>query len=211
MSVLKIKRVVTGPVRTNCYIVYNEENKEALIFDPATESNEISDFITTQSLKVKGIFLTHGHFDHIGGAKKFRNLYDTQVYCHEDEKEVAESLTLNLSMTFGDNVAIVSDVVLRDRQTISLCGFCIEVIHTPGHTQGSCCYLISIGEEKILISGDTIFAGSYGRTDFPTGSMAKLKNSIVERILCLDDDLKIYPGHDMDTTVADEKPLWRLS
>lgn len=211
MDALKIKRLVLGMVRTNCYIIYNDKTKEGIIIDPASESNKISDFVTEEKIQIKGIFLTHGHFDHIGGVCKYRDMYKVKVYCHEEESDIASSRQLNLAEAFGDDVAVKPDELLRDKETLEMCGFNIKVIHTPGHTKGSCCYLISEGEDKILISGDTLFAGSHGRTDFPTGSMAQIRDSIVNKLLCLDENIIVYPGHELETSIGDEKPLWRLS
>lgn len=211
MSKINIKRLVLGPVRTNCYIVYNDVTKEGIIFDPASESDKIKEFIEEENIVVKGIFLTHGHFDHIGGADKYKHFYEVPVYCHVAEAEVAENLELNLSAAFGENSSIVPDELLKDGQIIDICGFNIKVIHTPGHTKGSACFLIKSSEDEVLISGDTLFAGSHGRVDFPTGSMSQIVKSITEKLLCLDDDLCVLPGHDFETTIADEKPLWRLS
>ncbi len=211
MGNLNVKRLVLGPVRTNCYIVYNSELKEGIIFDPASMSEKIKEFIQEEDITIKGIFLTHGHFDHIGGATKYQKYYEVPVYCHEEEDDITKSLELNLSLAFGDSASVVADELLRDRQKLSICGFDVEVIHTPGHTKGSACYLIKCGDEKLLISGDTLFAGSHGRADFPTGSMSQITNSITKKLLCLDDDLLVLPGHECETTIADEKPLWRLS
>lgn len=210
MSKLNIKRMVLGPVRTNCYIVYNDENKEGIVFDPASESEKIKEFIEEENIKLKGIFLTHGHFDHIGGATKYQKLYNVSLYCHEDEDDVVKSLELNLSSAFGDNASAVPDELLRDGQILEMCGFKIKIIHTPGHTKGSCCYLINCDEEQVLISGDTLFAGSHGRVDFPTGSMSQITRSITEKLLCLDENLLVLPGHEFETTIGEERPLWRL-
>ena len=210
MCKINIKRLVLGPIRTNCYIVYNNETKEGIIFDPASESEKIREFIEEEKLELKGIFLTHGHFDHIGGATKYQKKYNVPLYCHEAEEDIATSLELNLSAAFGDNAYATPDTLLKDGQQIDICGFNIKVIHTPGHTKGSCCYLINCDNESVLISGDTLFAGSHGRVDFPTGSMSQITRSITEKLLCLDEDLLVLPGHEFETTIGEERPLWRF-
>ena len=211
MSNLTVKRMVLGPVRTNCYFVYNETTKEGIMFDPASNSDRIREFIEEEQIKLKGIFLTHGHYDHIGGATKYQEMYSVPLYCHEAEDDVARSVELNLSYTDYETVVAKPDVLLKDGQIIEMCDFDIKVIHTPGHTKGSCCYLIKSENDSVLISGDTLFAGSYGRVDFPTGSMSQIVRSITEKLLCLDDELLVLPGHECETTIKDEKPLWRLS
>ncbi len=211
MSKMNIKRLVLGPIRTNCYIVYNEDTKECIVFDPASESEKIREYIEEEKLILKGIFLTHGHFDHIGGATKYQKAYNVPLYCHEDEEDLVQSFELNLSMAFGDCVIAVPNEVLRDNQTVMICGFEVKVIHTPGHTKGSCCYLIKSDDDQVLISGDTLFAGSHGRVDFPTGSMAQITRSITEKLLCLDETLLVLPGHEFETTIGEERPLWRLA
>ncbi len=210
MEKLNIKRLVLGPVRTNCYIVYNDATKEAILFDPASKSDKIKEFLEAEKLELKGIFLTHGHFDHIGGASMYQKLYNTKIYCHEKEADVVNDLDINLSSAFGEAASAEADVLLRDKEKLSICGFDIEVIHTPGHTKGSCCYLLRTIEDKVLISGDTLFAGSHGRVDFPTGSMSMIVDSITKKLLCLEEDLLVLPGHEYETTIADEKLLWRI-
>jgi len=211
MSDLTIKRMVLGPVRTNCYLVYNETTREGIIFDPASNSDKIRELIEEEKIDLKGIFLTHGHYDHIGGATKYQEMYNVPLYCHEEEDEVVRNVELNLSIETFETVVAKPDILLKDGQVIEMCGFEIKVIHTPGHTKGSCCYLINSKEDSVLISGDTLFAGSYGRVDFPTGSMSQIVRSITEKLLCLDDELLVLPGHEFETTIMDEKPLWRLS
>lgn len=211
MSDLTIKRMVLGPVRTNCYFVYNETTKEGIIFDPASNSDKIRELIEEEKIDLKGIFLTHGHYDHIGGATKYQEMYKVPLYCHEEEDDVVRNVELNLSIETFETVVAKPDILLKDGQVIEICGFEIKVIHTPGHTKGSCCYLITSKEDSVLISGDTLFAGSYGRVDFPTGSMSQIVRSITEKLLCLDDELLVLPGHEFETTIMDEKPLWRLS
>jgi len=211
MGKISIKRLVLGPIRTNCYIVYNSQTMEGMLFDPASESDKIKEFLEAGDISLKAIFLTHGHFDHIGGATKYQRLYNVPLYCHEDEEDIVTSLELNLALAFGDNASAVPDELLKDGQILDMCGFKVKVIHTPGHTKGSCCYLIKSDEEEVLISGDTLFAGSHGRVDFPTGSMAQLTRSITEKLLCLDETMLVLPGHEFETTIGEERPLWRLA
>ncbi len=209
MSKLSIKKLVLSICATNCYIVYNNETMEGFIIDPAASSEIIDASIRELGVNVKGILLTHGHFDHIGAADDLKKMYDVKVYAHEDEAEVTENGMLNLSAMFETGDSVKVDVRLRDGDTFELCGFGVKLIHTPGHTKGSSCYLVNDGEKDRLFSGDTIFCGSYGRTDFPTGDMSQLIDSILHKLLVLDEDLEVYSGHGEQTFIGDEKKNYR--
>ena len=209
MSKLCMKKLVLSICATNCYIVYNSDTMEGLIVDPAAASDVIDASVKEIGVDIKGILLTHGHFDHIGAADDLKKLYDVKVYAHEDEADVTENGMLNLSAMFEESDSVRVDVKLRDGDTFELCGFTIKLIHTPGHTKGSSCYLINDGEKDRLFSGDTIFCGSYGRTDFPTGDMRQLIDSILNKLLVLDEDLEVYSGHGEQTFIGDEKKNYR--
>ena len=209
MSKLCMKKLVLSICATNCYIVYNADTKEGLIIDPAASSDVIASNVKALGVDIKGILLTHGHFDHIGAADELKKLYQVKVYAHEDEADVTENGMLNLSAMFETNDSVKVDVKLKDGEKFALCGFDIKVIHTPGHTKGSCCYLINDGEKDRLFSGDTLFCGSYGRTDFPTGSGRQLMESIVDKLLVLDESLEVYSGHGESTFIGDEKKWYR--
>lgn len=203
MGKAQIKVLRLGSLMTNCYIVGNEETKEAVIFDPAGDEDQVADFMVNFGWKPVAIMLTHGHIDHIGAVEPLRRKYGIKVYAHKEEEEVLLAPHINLSSMMGGSLSIKADIFLEDKQIINIAGFSIEVIHTPGHTKGSCCYLFT--EEDILISGDTMFYCSYGRTDFPTGSESQLMHSIKEKLLVLKDDTAVYPGHESFTTIANEK------
>lgn len=204
---INICKLVLGGVSTNTYIVYDEKG-EALIVDPADSADIIKIKVTDLSVQVKGILLTHGHFDHIGAAKQLKDMYDVSVYAFEKEKEILESSYNNLSEMFMNGFTLKADKYLKDGEKIELAGFNIEVIHTPGHTAGSVCYLISYDDEQVLMSGDTLFAGSHGRYDFPTGSYRDIMDSIKEKLLVLDETLEVYPGHNEETTIGEEKSYY---
>lgn len=201
---ISICKMVLGSVRTNTYLVYNEDG-EGIIIDPADSADIIKTEITNLSIKIKGIVLTHGHFDHIGAALELRSHYNVKIYAHEKEEVILESSANNLSFMSGGNFTIKADIYLKDNEKFKLAGFDIQVIHTPGHTIGSVCYLISKDDERVLMSGDTLFLGSHGRFDFPTGSYPMIMNSIKEKLLKLDEDLEVYPGHNEQTTIGKEK------
>lgn len=203
MGSYKIKILVLGGMSTNCYLMYQEDTKEAIIVDPAAEADVITKHIRELSLTPKAILLTHGHFDHIGAVHSIKEEYGILVYGHEAEKELLENGKYNLSSMFNGKLLIKLDEMLVDGQILKIAGFSIRVLHTPGHTAGGVCYYLE--KEKLLFSGDTIFAGSVGRTDFPTGDMGVLMRSIREVVLQLPDDVEIYPGHGEQTNVGYER------
>ncbi len=202
---LVVKNMVLGMIMTNCYIAYDDVVKEAFIVDPADSADEIQLKITELGVKPVAILLTHGHFDHIGAVDELRDKYKIKVYVFEDEKDVMTS-DANLASMIGKRMSVEADEYLRDLQTIIIGGEKIQVIHTPGHTKGSCCFYLP--DEKVLFSGDTMFCQSFGRTDFPTGSMSQLISSIKNRLLKLDDDVKVYPGHNEETKIGFERHMY---
>ena len=201
---MKVGKFVLGPVATNCYIGINEETKECFIVDPATCPPEFVSYIKNAGLTVKAVLLTHGHFDHIMGLDALLKEFSVPVYAHEAEREVLESEQLNSSASMlGQPYSFSGADYVTNRQELRIAGFEILVIYTPGHTIGGCCYYIE--KEKALFSGDTLFYGSVGRTDLPTGSMGQLVSSVRDRLFVLPDDTQVYPGHMEETTIGYEK------
>ena len=200
---IEIKTVVLGQVNTNCYFVWNAETKEGIIIDPADNADYIIQVIREEQIIVKGVYLTHAHFDHMLAASSVAGAYRAPVYCLAQEKEVAESTRLNLSDYFGCTYALTPDRVLQDGETMQVAGMQMQVLHTPGHTKGSGCYYFA--EKGILFSGDTLFLESVGRTDFPTGNSATLAKSIKEKLYVLPEEVKVYPGHGSATSIGYEK------
>lgn len=198
-----IQRVLAGAMRTNCYLVYDEITKEALVADPADEAEKLERLLAEKGLKLRAILLTHGHFDHIGAAAALRENYHADIYCLHEEAEILENPEWNLSALFAAGFTVKPDSLLEDGQELFLAGFPIRVIATPGHTKGSCCYYFT--EDKFLLSGDTLFEESVGRTDFPTGSTSDLVRSVQEKLYLLPDDTPVYPGHGEMTTIGHEK------
>ncbi len=196
----KIGSLVIGPVATNCYYVYDDEKNEALVFDPALYGEKIYDRLKKEGLTCAAILITHGHFDHISGANDLKKVSGARVYAPALEKEMLADPALNLS---ADGVSIIADHDVSDGDVLELGGMEITVLSTPGHTSGGCCYYFP--KEKILISGDTLFCGSVGRTDLPTGSMSTLVRSIREKLMVLPDDVSVFPGHGDGTTIGEER------
>lgn len=203
MSQIEIKSLTLGMVATNCYIIVNKAVKEAIIVDPADEAYRISNYITEKGLKPVAVLLTHGHFDHIMAVDALRDQYHIPVIAHVDEEDVLREISLNMSSMIGRMYTTKADQYVRDGEELTLAGFRIIVYHTPGHTKGSVCYYLP--DEKVLMSGDTLFHCSIGRTDFPTGSMTQLIRSVREKLFVLPEDVKVYPGHDSLTGIGYEK------
>ena len=201
---MKIDRFVIGPVGTNCYIVRNEDTDECFVTDPAACPPELVGHIRKEGLNVKAVLLTHGHFDHIMGLDDFLKEFPVSVYAFSEEKPLLESAELNSSLgMFGSSYTFSGAEYVSDGQILHIAGFEIRVIHTPGHTAGGCCYYIPA--ENVLISGDTLFRASVGRTDLPTGSMGDLVRSVREKLFVLPEETKVYPGHMEETTIGYEK------
>lgn len=190
-------------VGTNCYVVYNEETRACFVVDPAVPSDLVIEFIKTEGLILQGILLTHGHFDHIMGIDALCRAYPVPVYASILEELVLTDPDVNLSSAYGMGYTVTDVRFLEDEEHVELAGYEIRMISTPGHTVGGCCYYLP--KEEVLFSGDTLFAGSVGRTDFPTGSMGTLVRSVKERLLVLPEDTQVYPGHMEATTIGFEK------
>ena len=200
---MRVERFVTGIISTNCYLVINEKTKQTVIIDPAACPKKILGFIEEEGLKIEAILLTHGHFDHIMGIDAFLEHFDVPVYVHEEDERVMNDPALNQSSTYTSGYTFSGAQYLRDKQTLELAGYVFEVIHTPGHTWGGCCYYVA--SENVLFSGDTLFRLSVGRTDFPSGDAAKLRDSLKNRLFALEEDYTVYPGHDSPTTLSFER------
>lgn len=213
MAEIKIGRMVMGVCQTNCYFLYRDGETDCIVVDPADQGAGIYSALQRNGFRVKGILLTHGHFDHIWGLDALRDavnaaaeadgLEPVKVYAHEDERELLRDSHKNVSEQAGRPCTTYADVYVKDGQEISLAGMNFQVIATPGHTAGGCCYYFP--EAGILVAGDTLFAESVGRTDFPTGSMSTLVRSIKDKLFVLPDDTKVYPGHGERTTIGHEK------
>ena len=203
MKNLKIERMVLGNVQTNCYFLMNTQTRELLLVDPADEFNRIERQIAGMEAKPAAVLLTHGHYDHMMAADEARRHWGVKVYAHELEQEVLGDPIRNLSGLWSSAYTMRADETVKDGDVLHLAGFEIRVMHTPGHTQGSVCYYFP--EEKVLISGDTLFAQSVGRTDFPTSDVHKMRESIRRLFETLPADTDVYPGHMGETTIGYEK------
>lgn len=203
MGNLKVESLTLGVCQTNCYYIYREGSKEVIFFDPADKGNFLYETLQEKGFQIRAILLTHGHFDHIWGVEELKERSGAEVYAYEGEEKLCQDPALNVSAAAGRSCSITPDHLFQDGEEFEFAGIRGKVIATPGHTGGSCCYYFE--EDKILISGDTLFQESVGRTDFPTGSMSALVRSVKEKLFVLPDETKVYPGHGMPTTIGYEK------
>lgn len=214
MEELKIGRMVLGSCQTNTYFVYR--GQDAIVFDPADQGDRIYDALNRNGFRVRAVYLTHGHFDHIWGCRALveaaRKADETaegtaadavKIYACEAEREILQDGRKNISSQMGRPCTLEADVYVKDQDFLETAGIRCKVITTPGHTAGGCCYYFE--EAGFLVSGDTLFQDSVGRTDFPTGSMATLVRSIREKLFILPEETKVYPGHGDSTTIGHEK------
>ena len=192
---------------TNCYIVTDEKTKETLVIDPAGELEKITNMLEIMNAKVKYIYLTHCHGDHIGAAEALRKYTNAKVLIYITESERLNNPEITLLDYIGmEPIYLQADSRVQDEDLIHIGDIEFKVIHTPGHTEGSSSLYCE--EYNMLFTGDTIFSGTWGRTDLPTGSLKDIMNSITKKILVLPDDTIIYPGHGRITMLMDEKPIY---
>lgn len=191
-----------GQLGANCYILWDEHTKSAMLIDTGEQDVRIDNFIEKHRLSPIYIALTHTHFDHINGVKYYSEKYGAKIIAHELDAPGLTDNRLNLSAFFGLGESQKSaDILLKDGDEITLGNSIIKIIHTPGHTVGGICFKTDIG----VFSGDTLFYESIGRSDFPGGDATVLNTSIVNRLFSLPDDTIIYPGHGPKTTIGHEK------
>lgn len=199
-----VKTYVAGPVDANNYLVVDEQVKEAILIDCSDFVPEIVDYVEANNIKVKYILLTHGHFDHVLGVNAMKKALGAKVYIDEADKAQVDH-TREIMMMFGlPTVGVENPVVdgtLQELEDLTFGEKQIKILDTSGHTPGCVCYLI----DDILFSGDTLFKGSYGRTDLPGGDFKEISYSLKDVLFKLDDNIKVYPGHADMTTIGYEK------
>ena len=192
---------------TNCYIIVDSKSKEAIVIDPAGDVDKIEELLNILHAKLKYIYLTHCHADHILGVMELKNRCGGKILIHRYDSEGLNNSEINLSPYIGmGEIELEADSRIDDQDLLHLGDLQFKVIHTPGHTKGGSCLYCE--EENCLFSGDTIFRGTWGRTDLPTSSREDIMDSIVNKIMKLPDETIIYPGHGMMTMLKDEKPIY---
>jgi len=199
---LIIKNLSVGPIMANCFIVGCEKTREAAVIDPGDEPDKILLTLAGLKLKVKYIINTHGHFDHVGGNKKMKDATDADILIHSLDAPMLGYIAKSAS-AWGMNGedSPPPDLMLKDGDEVKFGDITLKVIHTPGHSPGG----ISLYSDGVVFVGDTLFAGSIGRTDFPGGDFETLISSIRKKLFILGDDVRVFTGHGPETTIGAEK------
>jgi glyoxylase-like metal-dependent hydrolase (beta-lactamase superfamily II) len=196
--------LAVGPLQCNCSIVADESTRDAMVIDPGDDVSDIQAIVEKHGLTVKQIVITHAHIDHVGGAMKLRNATGAPILLNQHDHTLLKMLGVQaawLGMTAPDKVEI--DHSIGESDKVEAGALVANVIHTPGHTEGSVCLYFPV--EQKLIAGDTLFAGSIGRTDLPGGSYDKIIRSLHEKVLELPDQTVVVPGHGPLTTIGEER------
>ena len=206
--ILKRLKLYTGFAEpTNCYVVQDEKSKETIVIDPGAEPEKIIDMLNILEAKLKYIYLTHCHADHIGAVSKLHETKGGKILIHRYEADNLHNNNVNLANYVCDKeILLEADSRIDDNDLIHIGKIEFRVIHTPGHTIGSTS--LYCAEEKMLFSGDTLFRGTWGRTDLPTSDFESIIKSITNRLLVLPDDTIVYPGHGKSTMIKEEKPIY---
>ena len=203
---MKIDQLILGAYETNCYVLRSTPAAEdCLVIDPGMDAEPLMEFLQEQHLNPVAVVLTHGHIDHIAGVAVMREQFpDVKVFIHELDAEMLTEPLTNLSAMTGMAFRTdPQDAILREGDVIEQAGIKLLVFHTPGHTPGGICLYSQ--NDGVAFVGDTLFADSIGRTDFPGGSMSQLISGVKEKLFTLPDETDVYPGHGPATTIAHEK------
>ncbi len=201
---MKIETLQVGPIETNCYILSDPESREAVIIDAGDEADYILEYVQKEQLRVKYVLNTHGHFDHMQANDEVRAKTGAPLAIHADDVELLlHPEKVSGGMFMQVNSCKEPEKLLHNGDVLFFGGFQLQVIYTPGHTKGGCCFYEA--KEKVCFTGDTLFRGSVGRTDLYGGNMSELRKSVRDRLAVLPDDVTIYPGHGPESDMAFER------
>ncbi len=193
-----------GPLQCNCSIIGDENTREGMVIDPGDDISDVLAIVQKHNLKIKQIVITHAHIDHIGGAMKLRALTGAPILLNQNDYALLKMLDIQATwIGVPDPGKVEIDHSVTTGETVSAGAHTAHVLHTPGHTEGSICLYFE--NEKKLIAGDTLFAGSIGRTDLPGGDMQKIMRSLHGTVLSLPDETIVVPGHGESTTIGEER------
>jgi hydroxyacylglutathione hydrolase len=193
-----------GPLQCNCSILGDDETHEAMVIDPGDQIDDILKILAEEKLSVKQIVVTHAHIDHVGGAMKLKAATGAPILMNQSDYALLKMLPMQAAWVgMRPPGSVEVDESADDGRVLKIGTVPVNVIHTPGHTEGSVCLLLP--DEKKLIAGDTLFAGSIGRTDLPGGSIDKIMRSLHTRVLALPDETEVTPGHGPQTTIGEER------
>lgn len=196
--------LAVGPLQCNCSIVGDETSREALVIDPGDDVGDVLSILQKHGLKLKQIVVTHAHIDHVGGAMKLKAKTGAPILLNQNDHALLKMLDVQASwLGMRPPEPVVVDHSLTDGDNLTVGGITADVLHTPGHTEGSIC--LYFPAHRKLIAGDTLFAGSIGRTDLPGGSYEKIISSLHDRVLALPDETVVVPGHGPLTSIGEER------
>jgi hydroxyacylglutathione hydrolase len=199
-----IETFPVGPLQCNCTILGDKETGEAIVIDPGDEIGRIERRLNENGLRLRQILITHAHIDHVGGALKLKHLTGAPIFMNENDIALLRSMAMQAAwLGVAPPETAPPDESLREGQTVGLDRFPAQVLHTPGHTQGSIC--LHFASMKLLVAGDTLFAGSIGRTDLPGGNYPQIIDSIRSKLLVLPDETRVLPGHGPETSIGRER------
>ncbi|MBQ3414653.1 MAG: MBL fold metallo-hydrolase [Clostridia bacterium] len=207
MILKELKIEVMEGHKTNCYIIFDENSKETMVIDPAGDVDRIEEMIKILKGNLKYIYLTHCHGDHICGVTELKKRCGGKILIHREDAKGLNDININLLWYVGlPKIELEADSRIDDGDLLHLGEMELRVIHTPGHTKGGTCLYLE--KEKCIFTGDTLFRGTWGRADTPTGNLEEIMDSITKRLLVLPDETICYPGHGKSTMIRDEKPIY---
>jgi hydroxyacylglutathione hydrolase len=197
-----IKNLVVGHLKSNCFVIADERTKEAILIDPGDEPDRILDLLTKNNLKLKYIVCTHAHFDHVGAIPELKTETGARIVIHYDELDIYKHTREQAAILWGFALEPLPepDMLVSEGDELEVGGLKFRILHTPGHSPGSIC----LYGEGIVITGDTLFAGTVGRTDLFGGNVQKLQSSF-RKLMALADEIRVFPGHGPQSTIGKER------